>query len=89
MTKGDRDKMRAEIAGQALNGILSGFWGDETMSMHCDARAKKEGHATGYSFAAAHAVSYADALMDRLGLSEASEQAEIQREAERRRGGVS
>lgn len=75
MTKGDRDKLRAELAGRCVAALILAD------------------HRVGASPIYRHehvivSVEYADALMDRLGLSEASEQAEIAREAERRRGGV-
>lgn len=79
MTKGDRDKLRAELAGRFVAALIvaeanrSSEW--ESYSERC-ARQLDE------------AVRRADGVMDRLGLSEASEQAEIAREAELRRGSM-
>lgn len=75
MTKGDRDRIRAEIAGRVLAAVIIRDAHRDYMCDPADRHVKE-------------ANVYANMLMDRLGLSEEAEQAEIQREAERRRGGV-
>lgn len=82
MTKGDRDRIRAEIAGRVAQGLFASsafIHSGQTRSVQ-DAM---------YGLVVDRSVGVADLIMDRLGLSEEAEQAEIQREAERRRGGVS
>lgn len=73
MTKGDRDRIRAEIAGRVLAAVIIRDANHNYMCGPNDRHVKE-------------ADVYANMLMDRLGLSEASELARIQKEAMKRRG---
>lgn len=61
MTKGDRDKLRAELAGKAMAAVLAG---------HLDSAISAAGKAgiSNESAVAKICVSYADALMAELGI---------------------
>lgn len=64
MTKGDRDKLRAELAGKAMQGILS----NPAVLIYADQAIDSDGSLTRGVWYAGQAVAFADALMAELGI---------------------
>lgn len=65
MTKGDRDKLRAELAGKAMQGILS----NPGVLIYADQAIDSDGSLTRGAWYAGQATAFADALMAELGIS--------------------
>lgn len=66
MTKGDRERLRAKLAGRAMQGALSGIMGNEQVMMAVLVAATSNGFENELGFICHRAREYADTLLAEL-----------------------
>lgn len=66
MTRGDRERLRAKLAGRAMQGALSGIMGNDQIMRAVASAATSNGFEDELGFICNRAVQYADTLLAEL-----------------------